>query len=164
MTNVDIVDEDDKIISQVDGNKIPFIKDKINRSIAIFVFNEKGELLLQKRSKNKWRYPSHWDCSVSGYVDSNEDYDEAVVRELKEELDITKGILDLEFIFKKLVVSDKREFSKLYKLNHLGPFNFNKEEIDHIEFFSIDDIRKMINNKEKFSPYFVSLFRSFFGD
>lgn len=159
---VDIVDENDNVIGQVTEEEATLLTDKITRVIAIFLFNSRGELLLQKRSKNKVRYPLYWDCSVSGFVNFGEDYEIAAVRELKEELGIIKEPAELEFVLKKLIKTDRIEFTKLYKLKYDGLIKINKSEIDSVEFFLIRDIKKMINSNEKFSPFFVTLFSSIY--
>lgn len=158
---VDIVDENDKVIGRATEGTL-LLPDKRTRAIAIFLFNSKEELFLQKRSKNKIRYPLHWTCSVSGFVNSGEDYDVAVVRELKEELGITKKPSELKFILKRVVKTNRTEFVKLYKLKYDGPIKINKNEIESGEFFSIDEIKKMMNSNEKFSPFFIILFNSIY--
>jgi len=50
----------------------------------IFVFNEKGEILLLQRSRSDNRRPLGWDLP-GGNVEYNEDPNEAVLRELMEE-------------------------------------------------------------------------------
>lgn len=159
---VDIVDENDNVVNQIPEEESTLLKNKITRAIAIFFFNSQGKLFLQKRSKNKVRYPLYWDCSVSGFVDSGEDYSVAAVRELREELGIIKKPSELEFILKKLVKTDKIEFTQLYKFVYDGPIKINKDEIESWNFFSINDIKKMINSNEKFTPFFIVLFNSIF--
>ena len=47
------------------------------KSSAVLVFNDKGELALQLRSSNDDSFPSHWDFSAGGGIDSGE----SIVRE-----------------------------------------------------------------------------------
>ena len=49
--------------------------------------NEKGELLIQKRSEKKFRSPGKW-AKTGGQVDSGESPKEAIIREIKEELGV----------------------------------------------------------------------------
>ena len=55
------------------------------RVTRIFISNEKGEFLLQKRSTEARIHPGVWDCS-GGHVDLGESYTQAGVREVFEEL------------------------------------------------------------------------------
>jgi isopentenyl-diphosphate Delta-isomerase len=65
----------------------------IHRSVHIFVFDSQGRLYLQKRQKNKDKFPGHWDSSAARHVDPGEDYLRCAQRELWEELQL-KADLD----------------------------------------------------------------------
>jgi 8-oxo-dGTP diphosphatase len=65
---------------------------------AIILENDKGEFLLALRDNKSWiPFPNHWDL-IGGHVEEGETPGEALVREVKEELDI--DIRDYTF-FKK---------------------------------------------------------------
>mmetsp|Transcript_33430 Transcript_33430/g.38395 ORF Transcript_33430/g.38395 Transcript_33430/m.38395 type:complete len:147 (+) Transcript_33430:19-459(+) len=61
-----LVDENDvplKMISKKDGHLRKFVdaEDALpHRAFSVFLFNEKNELLLQKRSSNKITFPNMW--------------------------------------------------------------------------------------------------------
>ena len=83
----DVVDENDQVTGQntrgeVHANRL------LHRAVHVFVFNKRGDLLLQQRSMFKDVHPGVWDSSVSGHLDSGEDYAAAAVRELDEEMGI----------------------------------------------------------------------------
>ena len=46
-----------------------------HRAVHVLVFNRRGEVFLQKRSRLKVFFPGVWDSSTSGHLDSGEDYD-----------------------------------------------------------------------------------------
>lgn len=81
----DVVDEHDNVIGVTTRGEAHRNPALMHRSIGILVFVD-GKLLLQKRSLTKDTYPGYWTCSVAGHVDSGETYDQAAVRELREEL------------------------------------------------------------------------------
>ena len=56
--------------------------------IHICIFDEKGNMLIQKRASEKKSWPNKWDVSVGGAVISGETSGEAASRELFEELGI----------------------------------------------------------------------------
>lgn len=62
------------------------------------IFNSKGELLIQRRSLEKDRYPGYWDVSAGGFVQSSESAEKAVIREVREELGLCIEPSELSFI------------------------------------------------------------------
>lgn len=44
-----------------------------HKAVALFIINNKGQVLLQKRSVKKKMWPGMWDLSTGGHVKSGED-------------------------------------------------------------------------------------------
>jgi 8-oxo-dGTP diphosphatase len=55
--------------------------------VCAFVVRRSGEVLLGLRAKHKRSYPGYWDI-FGGHVEPGEDFDAALIRELREELAI----------------------------------------------------------------------------
>jgi isopentenyl-diphosphate Delta-isomerase len=126
------VDDRDNVIGQVtrgEAHQNPAIK---HRSVFILVFNQVGDLLLQKRSANKDTFPEFWTLSSSGHVNYGQSYDEAAARELEEELGL---LLDLT-AQKKIYLPEEREFCWIYKafLPDDRLINFDQTEISEVQF------------------------------
>jgi isopentenyldiphosphate isomerase len=123
------------------------------------VTNTGGDILLQKRSLNKDVAPGKWDTSVGGHVDGGETIDEAVRREMKEELGIDKG--DISFLYTYVHSNPyESEFVYSYQCTCEGPFNFHPGEIDEVKFWSIENIQNYLgtglfsdNFEEEFARY-----------
>lgn len=82
-----IVNEQDEVIGS--GDMLKAIENGFIRSgVRVFVFNQSGQVLLQKRSEHV-RHPLLLDISASGHVDVGETRHEAALRELYEEVGIT---------------------------------------------------------------------------
>ena len=60
--------------------------------VHLHIINNDGELYLQKRSTNKDIQPGKWDTAVGGHIDYGETIEEALAREVREELGITHFI------------------------------------------------------------------------
>lgn len=130
------------------------------KSGVVMVFNDKGELLLQMRSPNDTSFPSHWDFSAGGGIDPGEDGKQTASRELMEELGIKANI---EFVaeehyeyqawnstHRRIVVS------WIYKTQYNGSFKIDENEIEKVEFFSLEKIDEMIKSGVKFHPEFTA--------
>jgi isopentenyldiphosphate isomerase len=111
----------------------------MHRVVHVLVFNQKGELLLQKRSMTKDVAPGRWDTSVGGHVDPGETLEEAARRELREELGVEA---EPRFLYSYVHSNDyETELVYTYWCVHEGPFGFNREEIDHVRFWPLAEIR-----------------------
>lgn len=66
-----------------------------HRAVYAYVFNTKGELLLQRRSFDKKVAPGQWDLSVAEHLVPGESFRNGVARGLAEELGV---VLTLEQI------------------------------------------------------------------
>jgi 16S rRNA (adenine1518-N6/adenine1519-N6)-dimethyltransferase len=140
--------------AEVHGNNLR------HRAVHILIFNEAGEVFLQKRSRWKDRHPFLWDSSAAGHVSAGEAYDAAAGRELQEELGIQ---VPLEKIA-KLSASDKtgQEFIWLYRGVHPGDFKLNRSEIEAGRFFSTKVVTGWIAARGKdFTPGFLECWKSY---
>ena len=66
---------------------------KLHRAFSVFLFNSKGELLLQQRALTKKTWPGVWSNSCCGHVMLHESLEAAARRRLKHELGLTVGEL-----------------------------------------------------------------------
>lgn len=115
-------------------------KGLLHRAFSVFVFNENGELLLQKRALHKYHTPGLWTNTCCSHQRANETNLEAAKRRLKEEMG-----LDLEPTF---------SFSFLYK----SPFENGliEHEFDHV-FYAVSNQKPSINPDEVDSYKYLSL-------
>lgn len=151
----DIVDENDRVVGQATRSEA-HAKNLKHRAVHVLIFNDEGELFMQKRSKNKDTWPGAWDSSCSGHVDSGEDYRTAARRELEEELGYTTD-QEFEFLFKLLPCVDTGwEFIEIYRIQGSGPFRLNTEEIEIGEWM---DIPNLLERVEYTPRRFSSAFR-----
>ena len=70
---------------------------KLHRAFSIFLFNDLGEVLLQRRSELKPLWPGYWSNTCCSHPRRGETLEEATRRRLREELDLSAK---LTFLFK----------------------------------------------------------------
>ena len=130
-----------------------------HRAAHIHIFNDAGELYLQKRSRWKDRDPLLWDSSAAGHVNAGEEYDEAARRELQEELGVN---LPLEKIL-KLPASTRtgQEFIWLYRGQMRGELRPNRSEIEVGFFCPVSVVDGWIAARpDEFAPSFVECWQA----
>lgn len=148
----DVVNERDEVIGQ-ERRSIVHKKGLRHRAVHILIFNEKGELFLQKRSMSKDVSPGCWDSSCCGHVDSGESYETAVWRELIEELGLKLSEADqkaIQLLFKVEAREETgQEFVHVYRLDHEGPFELHPEEIDEGRWFTISEVNRLVDEERE---------------
>ncbi len=139
-----VVDRNDRLIataSRVEVHQNHYL----HRAVHILVFTSCGELLIQKRTPDKDRYPGYWDVSVGGHVHVGESYESAARRELLEELGIRTHITRLA----KLPASADTDWEHivLFKAQYDGPIKPDPQEIQAWRFAHPGTIAKEIEEK-----------------
>ena len=84
-----IVDEEGLVVGKATRRKCHDGSKLLHPVVHLHVFNTKGELYLQKRPEWKDIQPGKWDTAVGGHLDYGETPEEALIREVREELGIT---------------------------------------------------------------------------
>jgi isopentenyl-diphosphate Delta-isomerase len=90
----DVCDINDRVIGQARRADV-HAQNLLHRAVHIWVFRTDGRLVVQRRSASKDQYPNGLTSSASGHLDSGEDYLDAAIRELGEEL----GLCDVELLY-----------------------------------------------------------------
>lgn len=152
----DVTDEHDNVIGQATRGEVHARK-LLHRAVSIFVFNTRGELLLQMRSATKDEYPNCYTSSASGHLDTGETYETAAVRELREELGLTSPLI---YRTKLPAGPDTaNEHTVLFETTTDTPPKFHPTETSGGEFASLARIRQQLEQTpDQFTPPFRSLF------
>lgn len=142
-----VVDRNDNVLQYKSRYDCHHDKTLIHRAIGVLLFNDKGDLLLQKRSKYKDLNPGKYTISVGGHVIKGQTYEEAAMREMQEELGIQVPIA----FAKKFFVQNEQEseMAVTFKAKYNGPFYPAKDEMDMVKFFPVEEIKTM---EKKFTP------------
>ena len=140
-----VVDEHDRIITHRPRREIHALSLR-HRAVHILVFNDSGQLLLQKRSLKKDLNKGLWDTSAAGHVDQGENYAACAPRELAEELGVSAALTAL---FKLEPTPELgMEFIQVYECVNNGPFAFAVDEIDELRWLNRDEVDERVDRND----------------
>ncbi len=148
-----VVDEEGNIISAATRGECHNGSKLLHPVVHLHVFNSKGELYLQKRPAWKDIQPDKWDTAVGGHIDLGENVEQALMREVEEELDITDFTPEriTQYVFES---SRERELVFVHKTIYDGPIT-PSAETDGGRFWTVEEIKANIG-KDVFTPNFES--------
>ena len=129
--------------------------------VAACIFNRQGQMLIQQRHPSKQGFPGLWDVTTAGSALAGETSQQAMERELTEELGLT---LDLSPHRPNFSINFDRGFEDFYLLERevdLSALTLQPEEVQAVQWASLEDICSMIGNGS-FIPYYESLIQLFF--
>lgn len=128
-----------------------------HKAVHIWIINNNGDILLQRRCATKDSYPNMLDISSAGHLSAGDDSISGAVRELKEELNLDINKEDLKLI-KTLKKSSRvtetfinNEFVDLYILRtdkKIGDMKYQEEEISEIMYVPYKEFKKMVQNNQ----------------
>jgi isopentenyl-diphosphate delta-isomerase len=127
-----------------------------HRGAHIALFTQNGDILVQKRSADVMLYPGMLDISVSGFVDSGETPEQAIVREVLEETGLTISIEQLQPLgvtnyTRHWQYGDKKKISRvflytyLYTLPDLASLSLTSlKEVEWIRPLPLQTVRQLV--------------------
>lgn len=143
---LDLIDENDNVIGQLSKKLIHEGKNLLHREVAVVIYDNNDNLLLQQRSFKKKLAPGKWTPSAVGHVISGQTPEEAAHMELKEEVGFDTNLKLVEK--RKFIFGDHTSLGFIYT----GKFPKgvmiipDKDELEKAGFFPINEIKKMMEN------------------
>lgn len=158
---LDIVSEDGRVIGSA-SRREAHARGLLHRVVHVLVFDLEGRLLLQKRSPLKDIAPCKWDTSVGGHVARGEDIQQALLREMKEELSMEE--CPVSFLYSYVHRdSEENELVYSFRCTYAGTIIPNPREIDEVRFWKVPEIERNIGDgifTENFRDEFLRYLRS----
>lgn len=167
-TSTKIVSSEDECLILVDENdRETGILDKaachdgdgvLHRAFSVFLFNDRGELLLQRRAAGKRLWPMFWSNSCCSHPRNGESVALAAERRLDDELHVSAS---LHFVYKFAYQAKFGDVGSEHELCHvfLGRLNGgatrNETEIDALRYISSTALEKeFASTPGQFTPWF----------
>jgi isopentenyl-diphosphate delta-isomerase len=152
------VDSADRPIGTLDKSACHDGAGLLHRAFSIFVFNRRGQLLLQQRHPDKRLWPSYWSNSCCSHPRAGEDMDTAVARRLQQELGL---VAEARFLYKFEYraefgdVGTEHELCWVYVGTTDAKPVINTTEIADWRWIAPDDLdRELARSPERFTPWF----------
>ncbi|HIK05286.1 MAG TPA: NUDIX hydrolase [Trichormus sp. M33_DOE_039] len=160
---LDIVNESDCVIGQKQRSEI-YSQGLCNfRVINAFVVNSLGQLWIPRRSAQKRIFPLCLDVSMGGHVESGEMYEDALQRELQEELNLDLNMVKFRLLGyltpHKYQVS---AFMKVYEIKLDSTPNYNKNDFIQSFWLYPHDLIKWLHKGEPAKSDLLKLIQIFY--
>ncbi len=158
MEYLDIIDKDGNVLGRATRDKCHSNPDIIHPVMHCWIFNNEGKVLIQKRSLQKKINPGMQDISCAGHISSGENSEEALLRELEEELGLKEAKINFvtKYVFSKKY---ETELIHLYyiKLDQANfEVNLQEEEVEQVEWVDIDEaIKRYIDKPISFTEHII---------
>lgn len=144
---LDIVDETDKVIGRAPRERI-HREGLLHRSAHIVLFNSRGQVFVQLRSRLKDTAAGLWDTSAAGHVDSGESYQACAVRELQEELGVKVTAESLKFLGQlRPHQRNGFEFTEVYAVCSDQTLVLQREEIEDGCWVSLQELERWMQQQ-----------------
>lgn len=130
----------------------------LHRAISVFVFDEEGRELLQQRALGKYHAPGLWSNTVCSHPYPGEAPEEAALRRLREELNMTAELCEVFVMKYRADVGEgliEHEYDHVFVARALSDPDPNPEEVRAVKWMDKQSVRKAILVSPKmFTPWF----------
>ena len=156
-----LVDENDNQIGIEE--KIKAHEDaKLHRAFSIFIFNSKGEMLLQQRACEKYHSGCLWTNATCSHPRPGEEVADAAHRRLQEEMGFDCELKKaFSFIYKAEFDHGltEHEFDHVFIGNYDGIVLPNSDEADDYQWIDVETLKKDIqHHPERYTVWFKIAF------
>ncbi len=159
-----LVSENDEVLGQME--KMAAHENGIlHRAFSVFLFNDNGEMLLQKRAARKYHSPGQWTNAVCSHPRIQETFLEGAKRRMMEEMGIEAEIEEkFHFIYKAEVGNGllEHELDRVFVGTYNGSFRLNPDEVEAVRYISMDDLEmEMKEHPEHFTEWFKIILKEY---
>jgi isopentenyl-diphosphate delta-isomerase len=134
----------------------------MHRAISVFIFNSKGELLLQQRAYEKYHSGGLWTNTCCSHPAQNESMKDAAQRRLQEEMGMDTALIEV-FNFTYQASFENGLIENEYDFVFVGYDDtlpvLNPKEACNYQYMSLEMLQdEMIKNPENYTEWFKIIF------
>jgi len=159
--HVILVDEEDNPIGTMEKMEA-HQKGALHRAFSVFIFNKRGEMLLQQRAFDKYHSAGRWSNTCCSHPRSNEKTKDAANRRLMEEMGLS---CDLTHRFRFQYKASFENGLIEHEIDHVyfgisdSIPTINPQEVANFKYVNLADLESAIqNHPEEFTPWFIICF------
>ena len=156
-----LVDEDDHPIGQME-KQAAHVTPHLHRAFSIFIFNSKGELLMQQRALSKYHSPGLWTNTCCSHPRACETLAEATSRRLMEEMGMACEMHEVYTFLYKAPVGEgltEHEFDHVWIGQSDDMPQINREEVESWKYMSLKELSEDIQeHPEHYTEWFKITF------
>ncbi|WP_435414762.1 isopentenyl-diphosphate Delta-isomerase [Polaribacter aestuariivivens] len=155
---VDTNDQQIGLMEKIEAHE----KALLHRAFSVFIFNKKGELMLQQRAASKYHSPLLWTNTCCSHQREGESNIEAGKRRLQEEMGFTTELKEVfSFMYKAPFDNGltEHEFDHVMVGNYEEAPQLNKNEAENYKWMTLEAVKADIKNKpEIYTEWFKIIF------
>lgn len=152
-----LVDQNDNQVGVMEKMQA-HVEAVLHRAFSVFIFNSKGELMLQQRAQSKYHSPGLWSNTCCSHPRPGEKTEAAAHRRMNEEMGFDCNFTEaFSFVYKAPFTNELTEHE--YDHVFIGISDelpvINTEEAEAFKMVTLDNVRKeMDEDPEKFTVWF----------
>ena len=159
-----LVDTEDNIIGYEDKN-IVHQKGLLHRAFSVFIFNRKGEMLIQQRAKTKYHSPLLWTNACCSHLIKGSTMEKSLHKRLQFEMGFDTNVeYKFKFTYKIKFANGLTEYETdhVYFGNWDGNIILNPEEATRCKWVNVSDLKNDIKqNRHKYTYWFLYIMDNF---
>ncbi|MDZ7363707.1 MAG: isopentenyl-diphosphate Delta-isomerase [candidate division KSB1 bacterium] len=159
--SVILVDEYDNQIG-VEEKLTAHREGRLHRAFSVFIFNDQGEMLLQKRAANKYHSGGLWTNACCSHPRPGETVEQAARRRLREEMGFDCGLKKaFHFIYKADLDGDliEHEFDHVFIGHYNGAISPDASEVAEYRWIGAQALRNAVKeSQENYTVWFKLAF------
>ena len=137
-------------------------KGVLHRAFSVFIFNNHGELMLQRRALTKYHSPGLWTNTCCSHQRDGESNISSGKRRLNEEMGFDTELQNaFEFIYRADLDKGliEHEYDHVFVGNYSRPFVPNEQEVEDWKYIGLPELKaEIVHKPELFTPWFKIAF------